>query len=89
MDRTRHPTYFLKAFDGEAVSELPVETVPGELFELEEQIRCVRDAVEVIGAGTAPPSIHCNGLDGRWAIAMCHGAQESIASGQRYVFPSS
>lgn len=45
MDRTRHPTYSLRAFDGETVQDIPVEKPAGELFELEDQIEMLVAAV--------------------------------------------
>lgn len=76
MDRTRHPTFFLKAFDGERLEEVPIEKTTGELFELEDQVamlvRAVRDA--------AP--LACTGEDGRWSVAMCLAAERSVRTGQ-------
>ena len=76
MDRTRHPTYFLKTFDGEKVEELPITRIPGELFELEDQMTML---VAAIREGRPLP---CTGEDGKWAVAMCLAAQQSVECGQ-------
>ncbi len=74
-DRTRHPTFSLRAFDGENLETIPIEKITGELFELEDQIamlvRALRDG--------APLS--CTAEDGRWSVAMCLAAQASVDSG--------
>jgi myo-inositol 2-dehydrogenase/D-chiro-inositol 1-dehydrogenase len=77
MDRTRHPTFFLKAFDGRNVEELPITRSAGELFELEEQMAAV---VASVREGR-PPS--CPGRDGRWSVAMCLATQMSVQTGRR------
>ncbi|MEM1068355.1 MAG: Gfo/Idh/MocA family oxidoreductase [Planctomycetota bacterium] len=76
MDRTRHPTYQLRAFDGEQVTTVPIKKPTGELFELEDQIARMVDAVQ---NGTP---LHCTGEDGRWSVAMCLAAEESIRAGE-------
>lgn len=72
MDRTRHPTFFLKAFDGEQVRSIDIEGTPGELFELEQQIGMLVRAI----CNDAP--VACPGLDGLWSVAMCLAAQRSV-----------
>jgi len=72
MDRTRHPTFFLKAFDGEEVKELELEKSAGELFELEDQIVMLVDAIR------KGSPIACPGEDGMWSVAMCLAAQKSV-----------
>lgn len=76
MDRTRHPTFSLRAFDGQQVTTVPIDKPTGELFELEDQIVRMVDAIR----GRQP--LHCNANDGRWSVAMCLAASESVASGQ-------
>jgi myo-inositol 2-dehydrogenase/D-chiro-inositol 1-dehydrogenase len=75
LDRTRHPTFSLRAFDGSDVQTVPIEKMTGELFELEDQIamlvRAVRDG--------AP--LTCPAEAGRWSVALCLAAQESVHSG--------
>ncbi|KAA5545899.1 Gfo/Idh/MocA family oxidoreductase [Roseiconus nitratireducens] len=75
MDRTRHPTFSLRAFDGKEVVEVPIEKPTGELFELEDQIERVADAIQ-----TGRP-LHCTAEDGRWSVAMCLAATASVKSG--------
>ena len=76
QDRTRHPTFFLKAFDGEKVESIPIAKMTGEVFELEDQmamlVRAVRDDAPLAASGE----------DGRWSVAMCLAAQQSVDSGQ-------
>jgi myo-inositol 2-dehydrogenase/D-chiro-inositol 1-dehydrogenase len=75
MDRTRHPTFSLRAFDGSEVTQVPIDKPTGELFELEDQIerlvQAVRDGV----------SLHCRAEDGRWSVAMCLAAEASVRAG--------
>ena len=76
MDRTRHPTFQLRAFDGNEVTTVPIEKPTGELFELEDQIARLVDAIR-----DGKP-LHCTGRDGRWSVAMCLAAEESIRRGE-------
>lgn len=76
MDRTEHPTFFLKAFDGERLVELPIARAAGELFELEEQMAAM---VAAIGGGRPPAS---SGDDGKWSVAMCLATQQSVETGR-------
>jgi len=73
LDRTRHPTFFLKAFDGETLQDVHIEKITGEVFELEDQIALLVAAVRE----GAPLS--ATGEDGRWSVAMCLAAAESVA----------
>ncbi len=76
MDRTRHPTFSLRAYDGNEVVSVQIEKPTGELFELEDQIamlvRAVRD----------DEPLTCTGEDGRWSVAMCLAAQTSVNLGK-------
>lgn len=76
MDRTREPTFSLRAFDGETVSTIPIEKITGELFELEDEmemmVHAVRDGKPVI----------CSGKDGMWSVALCLAAAEAVKAGQ-------
>lgn len=76
MDRTRHPTFQLRAFDGNEVTTVPIEKPTGELFELEDQIARMVDAIR------KGVPLHCTGEDGRWSVAMCLAAEESIRAGK-------
>ncbi len=76
MDRTFHPTYSLKHFDGETVREIPLTRTTGEVYELEEELAGMTAAVR-------GGSLNCaTGADGRWAVAMCLKAQESVDTGK-------
>jgi myo-inositol 2-dehydrogenase/D-chiro-inositol 1-dehydrogenase len=71
MDRTLHPTFSLKAFDGKEVREIPIEKITGELFELEDQLDLMADII----AGKA--SVHCTGEAGRRAVVLSAATLES------------
>ena len=81
MDRTRHPTFSLRAFDGEKVENVPIEKPTGELFELEDQI------ARMVDAFPNDTTLHCTGRDGRWSVAMCLAAEDSIRSGKPELIP--
>jgi myo-inositol 2-dehydrogenase/D-chiro-inositol 1-dehydrogenase len=72
MDRTLHPTFSLRAFDGEIVQEIKIDKITGEVFELEDQMAML---VEAIRHGDA---LSCSAEDGRWSVAMCLAAQQSV-----------
>ena len=74
--RTRKPTFFLKAFDGLKLHDVPIPKATGELFELEEHMAML---VAAIRDGRALP---CSGEDGRWSVAMCQAAQRSVDTRQ-------
>ncbi len=76
MDRTEHPTFFLKAFDGEKLEELPITRTAGELFEMEDLIAAM------VGSIRHGKPIPCTGEDGRWSVAMCLATQRSVETGQ-------
>ena len=75
MDRTFHPTFSLKHFDGEAVHEVPMGKPSGEVFELVDQVSAFADAVR---SGRNVPA---SGDDGLWSVRMCLRAQQSVDSG--------
>jgi myo-inositol 2-dehydrogenase/D-chiro-inositol 1-dehydrogenase len=76
MDRTRHPTFFLKTFDGQKQEDRSITRSAGELFELEDQVAAMVAAVR------HGQPIACSGLDGKWSVAMCLATQRSIETGQ-------
>jgi myo-inositol 2-dehydrogenase / D-chiro-inositol 1-dehydrogenase len=80
MDRTLHPTFSLRAFDGERVEVVPIEKITGEVFELEDQMAMM---VEAIRDGRP---LACTAEDGRWSVAMCLAAQRSVESGEAVNF---
>ena len=75
MDRTLHPTFSLRAFDGEKVEQIPIEKITGEVFELEDQMAMLVRAIRGDGR------LSCSADDGRWSVAMCLAAQQSVDSG--------
>lgn len=75
MDRTRHPTFSLRAFNGGQVQTIPIEKPTGELFELEDEM-----AMMVAAIRNGQP-LSCTADDGRWSVAMCLAAQKSVESG--------
>ena len=80
MGRTFHPTFWLKHFDGEKVTEIPLAKPSGEVFELEEVVANMAKAVR--GA----PLQCATGYDGRWSVAMCLKAQESVDTNSVIIF---
>ena len=76
LDRTFHPTFSLQHFDGETVRDIPIEKPTGEVFELVDEITALAAAVR---DGAPLPA---SGEDGRWSVAMCLRAQESVDTGR-------
>jgi myo-inositol 2-dehydrogenase/D-chiro-inositol 1-dehydrogenase len=76
MDRTLHPTFSLRSFDGENVADIPIEKNTGEVFELEDEI-----ALLVAAIRDGRP-LCATGEDGRWSVAMCLAAERSIEFGR-------
>jgi myo-inositol 2-dehydrogenase/D-chiro-inositol 1-dehydrogenase len=72
MDRTLHPKFSLRAFDGERVEEVPIDKITGEVFELEDQISMLTTAIR------EGKPLSCTADDGRWSVAMCLAAARSI-----------
>jgi len=81
MDRTAHPTFWMKHFDGETVREVPISKITGEIFELEDQVALVVAAIR----DGAP--LCATGEDGRWSVAMCLKAAESVKTGSPVALP--
>ncbi|MCL2622346.1 MAG: Gfo/Idh/MocA family oxidoreductase [Planctomycetaceae bacterium] len=82
LDRTRHPDFFLKTFDGNQchqrnneVVTVPITKMTGELYELEDQIALMADVVR----GKA--EVHCTGKDGCRSVMLSNAAQESARTG--------
>ena len=73
--RTRHPTFSLRHFDGNDIHDIQILKPTGELFELDDQMGVIVAAVR----DGAP--LHATGMDGRWSVAMCLAAQESVDRG--------
>ena len=77
MDRTRHPTFSLRAFNGGEVVNVSIDKPTGELFELEDQIARMVDVIR----NNVP--LHCSAQDGRWSVAMCLAAEASVKVGAK------
>jgi myo-inositol 2-dehydrogenase/D-chiro-inositol 1-dehydrogenase len=75
MDRTFHPTFSLRSFDGENARDVRIERVTGEVFELEDEVAMMVRAVREGGP------IAATGEDGRRAVALCLAAQRSVDTG--------
>lgn len=75
-DRTWQPTCSLKYEQNGKIEEIALDGPSGELFELREEMAMVVDVVR----GRSLPAV--TGHDGRWAVAMCRAAQQSLAEGQ-------
>ncbi|HEY2585443.1 MAG TPA: Gfo/Idh/MocA family oxidoreductase [Tepidisphaeraceae bacterium] len=80
MDRTFEPTFFLKHRRGDRVADVPLTKVTGEVFELRDQVEMM---IRAIADGTPPAA---TGADGRWSVAMCLKAQESVDRGAEVKF---
>lgn len=76
MDRTLHPAFRLRLFDGQQLSDVPIDRPAGEVFELDEQLQSFLAAVR----GERP--VVANGDDGTWAVAMCLAAEQSANCGR-------
>jgi len=74
-DRTRHPTFYLKASDGNGVRDIPIEKITGEVYELEDQIEMIVRAVQ------QGEPLRATGEDGKWSVAICLAAQRSVDTG--------
>ena len=76
MDRTLHPTFYLRASQGDSVEDIPIEKITGEVYELEDQMALLVQAVR----HGAP--LCARGEDGRWSVSMCLAATRSVELGQ-------
>jgi len=76
MDRTFHPTFSLRAFNGDEVTEIPIDKITGEVFELEDEIALVVSAIR------DGEKLAADGEDGKWSVAMCLAAQQSVEQGR-------
>jgi myo-inositol 2-dehydrogenase/D-chiro-inositol 1-dehydrogenase len=72
MDRTFHPSLSLKYSDGREQTEIPIAWTAGEVFELQEQLAMMVEAVR----NRRP--LAANGEDGKWSVALCQAAQRSV-----------
>ena len=73
LDRTFTPTFSLKHQRGDAAPvDVPVTKITGEVYELRDQVDLMVRAV----GGRA--QLAATGIDGRWSVAMCLAAQQSV-----------
>lgn len=80
MDRTFEPTFWLKHRHRDAIEDVPLSKITGEVYELRDQVDMMVRAI----LDNAPLS--ATGADGRWSVAMCLKAQESVESGAEVKF---
>jgi myo-inositol 2-dehydrogenase/D-chiro-inositol 1-dehydrogenase len=76
MDRTFHPVFSLQYHDGEKKSNIPITKITGEVYELEDQMAMM---VEAIRDGKP---VAATGQDGKWSVALCLAAQRSVDTGE-------
>jgi myo-inositol 2-dehydrogenase/D-chiro-inositol 1-dehydrogenase len=76
MDRDLHPRYGLRYHDGDRVIDVPLSRPTGEVYELEDEIAMMADAVR------DGRSVAATATDGKWAVALCLAAQQSVDTGQ-------
>ncbi len=79
-DRTFEPTFSLQLQQLDQVVDVPIATMSGEVYELCEQLAMM---VRSIREDRRPA---CTGEDGRWSVAMCLKARESLERGQPVAF---
>jgi myo-inositol 2-dehydrogenase/D-chiro-inositol 1-dehydrogenase len=80
MDRTFEPTFSLQLLQGDKVVEAPIDKPSGEVYELVDQLGAFVNAVK-----NSQP-LACTGEDGRWSVAMCLKAQQSLDEGRPIFF---
>ncbi|HVX14311.1 MAG TPA: Gfo/Idh/MocA family oxidoreductase [Pirellulales bacterium] len=73
MDRTFAPTFGLQLLSGDRLEEVPIEKQSGEVYELVDEVAAFVRAIRENGAPV------CDGNDGRWSVAMCVKAEQSLA----------
>lgn len=78
MDRTKHPSFFLKGISGSEneVETIAIAKITGEVFELQDQIALVTSAIR-----DQTPLV-TTGTDGLWSVALCVAAQRSVDTGR-------
>lgn len=80
MDRTRQPQFSLKRRIGDSVEDIEITKITGELFELEDQLALVTEAVAENEPAIATKAGVATGADGRWSVSMCLAASRSVES---------
>jgi myo-inositol 2-dehydrogenase/D-chiro-inositol 1-dehydrogenase len=75
LDRDFHPQFSLRHHDGEKIVDVPITKITGEVYELEDEVATMVNAVR------EGKPLAATGVDGRWSVALCLAAQQSVASG--------
>lgn len=81
LDRDFHPRFSLKHHEGEKAVDVPITKITGEVYELEDEMAMMVRAVR-----TRAP-VAATGEDGRWSVALCLAAQQSVDTGQLVLLP--
>ena len=81
MDRTFEPTFGLQSLEGDRLVDVPIEKKSGEVYELVDEIEAFARAIR---EGTP---LACTGEDGRWSVAMCLRAEQSLVEGRPVMLP--
>ncbi len=76
MDRDFHPMFSLRYHDGAKTETIPLTKITGEVYELEDEMAMMVQAVRDGGP------IAATGTDGKWSVALCLAAQRSVDTGQ-------
>ncbi len=75
LDRDFHPTFSLRYHNGEQTEVIPINKITGEVYEVEDEIAMMVRAIRDGGP------IAATGCDGKWAVALCLAAQQSVDTG--------
>lgn len=75
MDRTFAPTFQLELQTEGEPKQITIDKPSGEVYELVDQVEQFTDVI--LNGGSVP----CTGEDGRWSVAMCLRAEESLRTG--------
>ncbi|MBY0586952.1 Gfo/Idh/MocA family oxidoreductase [bacterium] len=72
MDRTFAPTFDLHLQRGESLEQISIDKPSGEVYELVDEVGRFVEAIQGNGV------VGCTGEEGRWSMAMCLKAEESL-----------
>jgi myo-inositol 2-dehydrogenase/D-chiro-inositol 1-dehydrogenase len=72
IDRTFQPTFSLRHQHRDKLVDIPITKMTGEVYELSEQVDHFCSALRTNG------KLLTTGEDGKWSVAMCLKAQESV-----------
>jgi myo-inositol 2-dehydrogenase / D-chiro-inositol 1-dehydrogenase len=76
QDRTFEPAFGLQRLDGDRVIDVPIAKKSGEVYELVDEMDAFAHAIR---QRTRPA---CDGHDGRWSVALCLKAEQSLLEGR-------